>query len=401
MVKRVEFGGLIRAMWQADPGEVADMMSSASADLGGSDLVIYLVDFEQQVLEPLPDHSTHQEVAHAEEVSASIAGRAFLQRHAVTSERPDGTRIWVPIIEGSDPTGVLALTVAEANEATIATCEDLGVLAGYLIATHARVTDLYNLHRRRKAMNLPASMQWDLLPPLSLVSPRVSVAGMLEPAYEIGGDCFDYALNGTQLDMALMDSMGHGLRSAMVAGLAVGCYRHDRREGRTLEHIHRELDATIAGECHGEAFVTGDIGRLDLTTGALTWINAGHPAPMLIRHGRVIATLDSAPALPWGLGPSDAATATYELEPGDCVLFYTDGVTEARGVRGEDFGPERLADLVGQHASDQLPMGLIVRLIVRAVREHHNGVLLDDASVLMIQWPGPLNDGGANSNDGH
>jgi serine phosphatase RsbU (regulator of sigma subunit) len=247
-------------------------------------------------------------------------------------------------------------------------------------------------------MNLPASMQWDLLPPLSLVSPRVSAAGMLEPAYEIGGDCFDYALNGTQLDMALMDSMGHGLRSAMVAGLAVGCYRHDRREGRTLEHIHRELDATIAGECRGEAFVTGDIGRLDLNTGTLTWINAGHPAPMLIRHGRVIATLDSAPALPWGLGPSDAETATCELEPGDCVLFYTDGVTEARGVRGEDFGPARLADLVGKHANDQLPIGLIVRLIVRAVREHHNGVLLDDASVLMIQWPGPLNDGGANNN---
>jgi serine phosphatase RsbU (regulator of sigma subunit) len=400
MAKRTDFGGLIRAMRQADPGDVADMMSSASAELGGSDLVVYLVDFEQQVLEPLPDHSTHQEVAHTEEVSASIAGRAFLQRHAVTSGRPDGTRVWVPIIEGSDPTGVLAMTVVEANEGVLATCEDLGVLAGYLIATQARVTDLYNLHRRRKAMNLPASMQWDLLPPLTLGSPRVNAAGMLEPAYEIGGDCFDYALNGTQLDIALMDSMGHGLRSAMVAGLAVGCYRHDRREGRTLEHIHRDLDATIAGECGGEAFVTGDIGRLDLNTGALTWINAGHPAPMLIRNGRVIANLDSVPALPWGLGPSDAEAATCELEPGDCVLFYTDGVTEARGGRGEDFGPDRLADLVGQHADDQLPIGLIVRLIVRAVREHHRGVLRDDASVLMIQWPGPLSDVGANNN-GH
>ena len=77
-------------------------------------------------------------------------------------------------------------------------------------------------------------------------SPRVAVAGMLEPAYEVGGDCFDYAINGSYLDLAIMDSMGHGVRSAMVAALAAGCYRHDRREGRILEHIHRNLDAAVS-----------------------------------------------------------------------------------------------------------------------------------------------------------
>lgn len=385
----IKFGGLVRAMRQADPADVPDMMTSGAAELGGTDVVVYLIDFEHMVLEPLPDRSTHQEVAHPEEVSNTIAGRAFLQRRAVTAERPDGTRVWVPIVEGSDPTGVLAVTIPEASEALLAACEDLGVLAGYLIATQARVTDLYNLHRRRKAMSLPASMQWDLLPPLTLSSRQVVAAGMLEPAYEVGGDCFDYALNGTYLDFAVMDSMGHGLRSAMVASLAVGCYRHDRREGRTLEHIHEHLDATIADECDGEAFVTGQIGRLDLNTGTLSWINAGHPPPMLIRHGRVIGTLSAPPALPWGLGPSEVSLSTASLEPGDSVLYYTDGVIEARGGQGEDFGPDRLADLVGQHASDQVSVPLIVRLVVSAVREHHRGHLQDDATVLLVHWPEP------------
>jgi serine phosphatase RsbU (regulator of sigma subunit) len=280
------------------------------------------------------------------------------------------------------------------DDAMLAACEDLGVLAGYLIAMQARVTDLYGLHRRRKAMSLAASMQWDLLPPLTLTSRLVTAAGMLEPAYDVGGDCFDYALNGKQLDMAFMDSMGHGLRSAMMSALAVGCYRHDRREGRTLEHIHQSLDAVIAQECGDEAFVTGHLGRLDLSTGIFTWINAGHPPPMLVRNGRVVASVDSTPSLPWGLGTgSDGAEIiTTALEPGDSVLFYTDGVVETRGGHDEEFGVDRLADLVGQHASNQLPVSLIVRTVVQAVLEHHQGKLTDDATVLMINWPGLLGD---------
>jgi serine phosphatase RsbU (regulator of sigma subunit) len=393
----MDFAGLMQAMRRADPADVADMMMSAAAEVGGADVVVYLVDFEQEVLEPLPDRSTRDELPSAEEVATTIAGRAFLRGRATTAERPDGTRVWVPIIEGSDPTGVLALTLTEADAAKLGSCEELGVLAGYLLATQARVTDLYNLHRRRKEMSLAASMQWDLLPPLTLASRRVAAAGMVEPAYDVGGDCFDFALNGAYLDVAVMDSMGHGLRSAMVAALAMGCYRHDRREGGTLDRLHRNLDAVIADQGDGEAFVTGQIGRLDLNTGVLTWINAGHPPPLLVRHGRVVGPLDTTPALPWALGPSDVELSTTALEPGDSVLFYTDGVIEARGARREDFGAARLADIVGQHASDELPIRLIVRHIIRAVVEHHGGQLDDDATVLMIHWPGVESQGEPNA----
>jgi hypothetical protein len=398
MSTRIDLGRLTRAMRRADPADVADLMASAVAELGGSDAVVYLVDFEQQVLEPLPDRSSHAELADSEEISTTLAGRAFLQRQSVTAERDDGTRVWVPILEGSNPTGVLALTVSDADEAMLGACEDLGVLAGYLIATQARVTDLYNLHRRRKAMTLAASMQWDLLPPLTLLSPRVTVAGMLEPAYEVGGDCFDYALNGAHLDLAIMDSMGHGVRSAMVASLAVGSYRHDRREGRRLEQIHENLDAAVSSASDG-AFVTGQIGRLDLITGVLTWITAGHPPPMLVRHGQVIGSLDGPPALPWGFGPGDAEVMTAALEPGDSVLLYTDGVVDARGARREAFGADRLADLVGQHASDQLSLPHIVRLVTRAVLEHHGSELSDDATLLMVHWPGPLSGTSSSTGD--
>jgi hypothetical protein len=384
----LRFNGLIRSMRRADPSDVADAISSAAAQLDGSDLVLYVVDFEHQVLEPLPNRSAHEEVPHSEDVSTTVAGRAFLQREVVVVERTDGTRVWVPIVEGSDVTGVLALTVPSVEEGLLEQCEDLGVLAGFGLAIQSRVTDLYGLHRRRKAMTLAASLQWDLLPPLTLVTPRVSVAGMLEPAYEVGGDSFDYALNGSQLDFAFMDAMGHGLHSAMLAALAVGCFRHDRREARTLDYIHESIDATIAKE-FGQAFVTGQIGRLDVETGTFHWTNAGHPVPLLVRHGRVVRELDGPPTGPWGTGIGTCEIHEAALEPGDCVLFYTDGITDPRGAPG-GFGTERLIDLVDRHASDEVPIGLIVRYLIRAVVEHYGGELRDDATVLMLQWSGPV-----------
>jgi serine phosphatase RsbU (regulator of sigma subunit) len=286
------------------------------------------------------------------------------------------------------------LTIPEATDATIAACEELGLLAGYLIATQARTTDLYNLHRRHRALSLAASMQWDLLPPLVLKTPSVTVAGMLEPAYEVGGDCFDYALNGHVLSIALMDAMGHGVGSALISALAIGSYRHDRREGRSLERTHTIIDEVITQHCPPFTFATGQLAELDIDSGALTWTNAGHPLPLLVREGSVIGELECAPTLPWGLGSvvehATAPTVANEsLQPGDSVLFYTDGTVDAHSPGGDLFGVERLADLVGRHASDQLEPEEIVRRIVRSVLDHKVDELVDDATLLLVRWNGP------------
>jgi hypothetical protein len=387
MATKIDLGRVLRVTREEDPSDVVDTVAMVAGEMGGTDAVVYLVDFEQEVLEPLPDRSGHVELPHTEDVASSLAGEAFLNCEARTAPSSDGTRIWVPILEGCDTTGVLAMTVPEADGPILEACKDLGSLAGCLMSTQARFTDFYNLHRRREAMSLAATMQWDLLPPLNLSSRRAVVAGMLEPAYGVGGDCFDYALNGSRLDLAMMDSMGHGLHSAMIAGLAMSSYRHDRREARSLELIHANLDSVIAAEGQG-AFVTGQIGHLDLATGTFTWINAGHPPPLLVRGGGAAAITRGFRTLPWGLGGDEVRTTRTSLEPGDSVLFYTDGVTEIRGRHAEAFGSERLADLLAEHASDHA-VGLVVRHIIRAVVEHHDSRLPDDAAVLMIQWLGP------------
>ncbi len=188
--------------------------------------------------------------------------------------------------------------------------------------------------------------------------------------------------------------MGHGITSAIISALAAGCYRQDRREGRPLGEIHAHIDDVIERHWPKLAFATGQLAQLDLATGQLRWTNAGHPLPMLIRGGRVIGELQCRPTVPWGISAiiesgEDAMVASEMLEPGDGVLFSTDGVVEAHQPGGEMFGMERLDDIANRQASDQLEPEEFVRLIVRSVLEYRVDELDDDATLLLVRWNGP------------
>lgn len=388
MPSAVDIGAGLRATRTTDPASVATLVAAAVEELGATDVVVYVVDVEQVLLVPLPDESAHVEVPEPEAVATTMAGRTFTTKSPVTVDRTEGVRVWVPVVAGSTPIGVLAVTMPRGDSQSVRACEELGLFAGFHMAAQSRTTDVFRLHQQRKPMSLAASMQWELLPPLVLDLPDVSVAGMLEPAYDVGGDAFDYALNGPVLEVGIFDAMGHGVRSAMVAGVAVGAYRHARREGSTLVHMHADLETTLSARFGGEAFATGQLARLERQTGTLNWVNAGHPLPLLIRDNRVIGELQCPPTLPWGLGAGEAHMATEPLEPGDGVLFYTDGVVDAQAPGGEEFGAQRLADLIGQVISEGLQPGDAVRRVVRAVLDYKVSELRDDASMVLVRWEG-------------
>lgn len=385
----IDFGSALRRARASDPTQVVEILTSAAAEVGATDITIYLVDFGQTILEPLPDRATHAKLPKSEDVATTMAGRAFVDQTTVTAERGDSLRVWVPVLEGSDRTGVLAATVPDGTEARLRGCAELGLLAGYLIAAQARCTDIYNLYRRRQEMSLAASMQWDILPPLVLKAGSVCVAGLVEPAYEVGGDCFDYAANGPIFDFAIMDAMGHGVRSSIIASLAIGCYRHDRRESRSLEAMHASLTTTLEEHVERPGFASGVLARIDTETGGLTWTNAGHPLPLLIRGGKVIDQLYCRPSAPWGLMPGEPMVATFELEPGDSLLLYTDGVTGVRGADGDELGVDRLIDLTQRFASDLEYPEEVVRRLVGSVLEYQDEGLRDDATVVLVRWDGP------------
>ncbi|MCU1494947.1 MAG: Protein serine/threonine phosphatase [Acidimicrobiaceae bacterium] len=382
---------MLRALHDLAPNDVNDRLAQLARHAGAVDVVAYLVDFEQSMLFPIPDRGVHVDLPVGEPVRGTLQGRAFTERKLVSEPSDAGVLVCVPIFEGSECTGVLALTLrSDPNDDDRRLCEELGMFAGAAISIAARYTDLYNLVRRRKAMSLPASMQWDLLPPLRLSTNEATSNGLLEPAYDIGGDSFDHAANGFNLDVAILDAMGHGLAASLTASLAVGCYRHDRREGQPLRLMHEHLDAVVADRFGGAAFVTGQLARLDVRTGELTWVNAGHPGPLLVRDRRVVRALRCQPSLPWGLGGRLREQAVEMLRPGDGVVFYTDGVVEGRSSGGESFGIDRLVEAIEEAASSRAPTEVIVRQAIHEVLRYQNDRLRDDATLVWVDWhPSP------------
>ncbi|MFN2562705.1 MAG: PP2C family protein-serine/threonine phosphatase [Jatrophihabitans sp.] len=367
-----------------------ESIAYAIREMGGRDVVLFVVDYAQVELTPHPDVLPHGEEPAIASLDGSMAGRAFTSQSALAVERDDGWHVWVPVSDRSDRLGVLAMTLSTWDEDVEIRCVELGLAVAPLLITSAQYTDLPHLLRRRHRMDLPAEMQWALLPPLSFSAAGAAVAGLLEPAYEVGGDCFDYAYNDGRLDFAIFDMVGHGLPSAVLASLVVGAYRHGRRAGQDLPELANAIDQATRTHPGHLPFATAILARLDVDGGHLRWMTCGHPQPLLVRRGSVLAPVEVVPGLPLGMGALGSVVggiAEVDLEPGDGVLLYTDGVVDARTPNGEFFGEDRLRDLLArEHAAGDSPQEVIRRLVRSTIDHTAQAGLHDDASMLYMQW---------------
>jgi hypothetical protein len=390
------------------PGDVTAALAEAAKPLGLSAPCVYLADMQQRHLMPLPedDEQASQGQAAAEPVliETSIAGQAYRAveiKHVLDTQASrdwqNAYRIWVPLADGADLLGVLGLTATDTGEDTLARCRALASLTGLMVTAKARVSDTYARAQRTKKMSLQGEMIWALLPPRAFATEHVLLSAFLEPAYEAGGDGFDYSMLGDRLHVSLFDALGHNLSAGLLTSVCLASCRGSRRSGRSLADMVARADRAIVSQFGDYRFVTALLAELDVGTGQLSWVCRGHPAPLLIRGNRTVTEFTRPPELPLGLSVVDAAgddddaiieatLHTEQLQPGDRVLFYTDGVTEGHTTGGVPFGVERLGRFVIEHTTAGTPAPEIMRQLNHEIMDHQAGELRDDATVVMVEW---------------
>ncbi|GLV83659.1 hypothetical protein Slala03_33480 [Streptomyces lavendulae subsp. lavendulae] len=380
-------GLLLDRAHELPPHMVGPLVATTVARLGGREPQILLQDYGLQQLVPL-DADGGVAAGGAQPIDRSDAGRCFLESRPVEVLTADGVRVHLPLLDGGDQVGVLSVTLDGIDDDTRRLLRRIAGLAADLLQTKNGYTDLFFRTRRSEPMSVPAEIQWSLLPPLSMVMPRVAVAGVLEPAYAVAGDSFDYALNGDVLHLAMVDAMGHGLDAATMATVAIGAYRHARRISIELSEIYLFMDRAVAEQFDPDHFVTAQMMRLDTDTGRLQWVNAGHPAPMLIRAHRVVGRLDSPTTLPVGFGGAQPQVSTVALEPGDRVLCFTDGLVEEHESGQEQFGEEQLIDWVNQLELADHGVRAVARELSHTLKRARGETTSDDATLVLFEWRG-------------
>ncbi|NHC13976.1 serine/threonine-protein phosphatase [Motilibacter sp. E257] len=382
---------LLRETPRALAGEIDDAIGDSIAMLGqGVEAAVYVADYGQTRLVPLPGrrHDGRPPLS----IEGTLAGRAFQlveTQAAFTDPQP---RFWVPLVDGVERLGVLDVMLPSASELTDPLlreqCEWVASLAAHLITSADAHGDAVDRARRGRPRGPSAELLWSLLPPLTAGSQAFTLSGRLEPAEQVGGDAFDYSLGPERVQLAVFDAMGHSLGAGLIAATALAAYRAARRSGAGLFGQAAALDDAIA-EHFPDAFATGVLAELDLGSGTLRYIAAGHPEPLLLRGGHVVAGLEGGRRLPFGLGIGEMSVGEAALEPDDWVVLYTDGLVEARDAGGEFFGLPRLVDLLEREAAAQQPPAETVRRLTASVLRHQHGVLQDDATVLAAHWGPP------------
>ncbi|MFC0004911.1 PP2C family protein-serine/threonine phosphatase [Micromonospora siamensis] len=388
MGEREALHDLLRESHHARPEDLPRLARQAAAQLGAKDMLLWLVDHEQRELLPMTDPGTpHREPI---TVDGTLAGRAYgLMRPIAGADH----RLWVPLLDGLERLGVVeVVSGAPVPDDRVPDFSAAASLLAELLVTRGAYSDTVERVRRREPMRLAAEMLRAQLPPLTFATGSMVISGVLEPSYDVGGDAFDYAVNGDVAHLALFDAVGHGssggMRAVMLASLALAAYRNARRSGLDLAATYHHIDEAVRRHDR-RGLITGVLAELDQRTGRLRVISAGHPSGLVIRRGKVATVLPTPTALPVTLGDLRPAVVIEEvLEPGDDVLFYTDGIIEARSAEGELFGVDRLVDFTVKALADELPLPEAARRLVHAILAYQDDRLGDDATVLLVRWLG-------------
>lgn len=351
---------------------------------GAQQVGLLLIDYDLEILQRL-DPAGGDEPVESLPLEHAPEGRAFTAQSVVTVPSDSTTALYVPVTLRSERLGVLEVVLpTTVDAALVRALGQVALTVAYVISAAENHSDIFERARRRKPLSLAAEMQWGIQPVRAFSAPEYAIAGQLIPAYDVGGDNFDYAIGSSRVTVGVTDAMGHGLRASMLTALAVNALRCARRSGGDIEEQARLADRALFSQFGGDQFVTALLLSADVERDTAAVVNAGHPYPYRLRAGTA-APVELEAQLPLGLFEATPyAAQEFGLEAGDRLLFVSDGVLEATNPEGEEFGETRLQGALLATATHDPHEA--VRMLVRSLLDYQQGELRDDATLLCLDW---------------
>jgi len=400
---RLDFAGLLLAVENASPVAAADVLAERLAHaLGASGVAFLVADFSGRALVRLGHAGSRagrtqgRETAERVPLAGSPHGRALVSQTLEVESGDGEARLFAPVTNRGEAIGVLELSLPQApDEQTLTEVALAAHALAYVVIANRRFTDLFEWGQRSVRLSLAAEIQHRLLPgSYTCEAGQFTLAAWLEPSGDIAGDTFDFAMERDTLHLSMTDAMGHAVNASVLATVLVGGLRNARRAGAELGEQARLANTGLGdyAEWTGQ-FVTGQVARIDLRTQTATIVNAGHPLPWRLRAGRVeCVALKADP--PFGtMRGVEYRVQQLPLEPGDRLMFVTDGMTE-RNAASMDI------DALIAAGAEMHPREAVQHL-VHALLEATDGTPEDDATVMCVDWHGGpprerLTDSGAN-----
>lgn len=260
----------------------------------------------------------------------------------------------------------------------------IGDQAGTALSGSRLHEEALEKRRMEEELDVARRIQKSLLPSRIPERPGLEIAAMTRPCRQVGGDFYDFVDFGSRgLGLAVADVSGKGVPAALILSNLQATLRAEAGPETSLVPVVRRINQRLCGDLEPGSFASLLFGRLDLDARQFQYVNAGHPAGLLFRKDGVLSRLSEG-----GLLLGVEATATYVMgvapfEPGDLLVLYSDGVTDVLNEQEEEFGAERLEDLLPALAS--LPVAAILEVIVGHVERFVGGNLPDDLTILVAR----------------